>query len=225
MICSHSIYGDLHGVQLDLVLADILRKGLEQETFMRLKITPNDIPSIDEVEVYKILQECLELRQSYLFREEIAPWEKEIITDPSTPRPNPDPFAYAVEQKTDVSLLNLMFYVLFVACFYSLFCVGYFNSFIFPFLQHIFQTVDGVVHVYPNAHCKYITIHFDSLALFVTALPNRPHGPSFDAEAFIFFQPKKGFILLLMPQPFSRICITYFGSLQQEISVLSVIIG
>ncbi|KAL0926311.1 hypothetical protein M5K25_002527 [Dendrobium thyrsiflorum] len=120
MIRSHSVSGDLHGVQPDPVAADILRKGPEQETFIRLKITPNEIPSMDEVEVYKILQECLEMRQSYLFREEIAPWEKEIITDPSTPKPNPNPFAYAAEQKTD----------------------------------HIFQMVDGVVHVYQNANSK-----------------------------------------------------------------------
>lgn len=66
-------------------------------------ISFSEIPSADEAEVYKILQGCLELRQNYVFREEIAPWEKEVITDPSTPKPNPNPFAYAAEQKTDVS--------------------------------------------------------------------------------------------------------------------------
>ncbi|XP_018675357.2 probable AMP deaminase isoform X2 [Musa acuminata AAA Group] len=33
--------------------------------------------------------------------EEIAPWEKEVITDPSTPKPNPSPFAYTTEQMSD----------------------------------------------------------------------------------------------------------------------------
>nr|XP_018675357.1 PREDICTED: probable AMP deaminase isoform X2 [Musa acuminata subsp. malaccensis] len=33
--------------------------------------------------------------------EEIAPWEKEVITDPSTPKPNPSPFAYTAEQMSD----------------------------------------------------------------------------------------------------------------------------
>ncbi|KAJ0979368.1 hypothetical protein J5N97_014842 [Dioscorea zingiberensis] len=84
IIRSHSVSGDLHGVHPDPVAADILQT-----------------PSADEAEVYKILQECLELRESYIFREEVAPWEKEIITDPSTPKPNSEPFAYAVEQKTD----------------------------------------------------------------------------------------------------------------------------
>ncbi|KAK8939785.1 AMP deaminase [Platanthera guangdongensis] len=120
IIRSHSVSGDLHGVQPDPVAADILRKEPEQETFIRLKITPHETPSMDEIEVYKILQECLEKRNNYLYREEVAPWEKEIITDPSTPKPNPNPFAYAAEQKSD----------------------------------HVFEMVDGVVHVYPNKDYK-----------------------------------------------------------------------
>lgn len=41
MIRSHSISGDLHGVQPDPIAADILRKEPEQEIFARLKITPS----------------------------------------------------------------------------------------------------------------------------------------------------------------------------------------
>ncbi|XP_057415177.1 AMP deaminase-like isoform X2 [Lotus japonicus] len=40
MIRSHSVSGDLHGVQPDPIAADILRKEPEHETFARLKITP-----------------------------------------------------------------------------------------------------------------------------------------------------------------------------------------
>ncbi|CAL9178729.1 unnamed protein product [Musa hybrid cultivar] len=101
IIRSHSVSGNLHGGQPHPVAADILRKEPEQETFVRLRITPNEKPSPDEVEVYKILQNCLDLRDSYVFREEIAPWEKEVITDPSTPKPNPSPFAYTAEQMSD----------------------------------------------------------------------------------------------------------------------------
>lgn len=43
MIRSHSVSGDLHGVQPDPVAADILRKEPEQETFVRLKISPTGI--------------------------------------------------------------------------------------------------------------------------------------------------------------------------------------
>ncbi|WCJ26415.1 AMP deaminase putative / myoadenylate deaminase putative [Euphorbia peplus] len=38
MILSHSVSGDLHGVQPDPIAADILRKEPEHETFARLKI-------------------------------------------------------------------------------------------------------------------------------------------------------------------------------------------
>ncbi|KAG6535315.1 hypothetical protein ZIOFF_000280 [Zingiber officinale] len=101
MIRSHSVSGNLHGVQPDPVAADILRREPEQETFVRLKITPTERSSPDEEDVYIILQKCLALRESYVFREEVAPWEKEVITDPSTPKPNLNPFAYVFEQKTD----------------------------------------------------------------------------------------------------------------------------
>ncbi|MBA0788038.1 hypothetical protein Gotri_025549 [Gossypium trilobum] len=101
MIRSHSIAGDLHGVQPDPIAADILRKEPEQETFARLKISPSEVPSPDEVEVYVVLQECLEMRKRYVFKEAVAPWEKEVISDPSTPKPNPDPFFYAPEGKSD----------------------------------------------------------------------------------------------------------------------------
>ncbi|KAK7349811.1 hypothetical protein VNO77_07521 [Canavalia gladiata] len=101
MIRSHSVSGDLHGVQPDPIAADILRKEPEQETFTRLRITPIEAPSPDEVDAYVVLQECLEMRKRYIFREAVAPWEKEIISDPSTPKPNPEPFFYASEAKSD----------------------------------------------------------------------------------------------------------------------------
>ena len=68
-----------------------------------------EIPTPDEIEVFKILQKCLELRDSYLYREEVAPWEKEIINDPCTPKPNPNPFTYVPEPKSEVVLLVAVF--------------------------------------------------------------------------------------------------------------------
>ncbi|VVB02593.1 unnamed protein product [Arabis nemorensis] len=100
MIRSHSVSGDLHGVQPDPIAADILRKEPEQETFVRLNV-PLEVPTSDEVEAYKCLQECLELRKRYVFQETVAPWEKEIISDPSTPKPNPEPFVHYPQGKTD----------------------------------------------------------------------------------------------------------------------------
>uniref|UniRef100_A0A453AJR5 Uncharacterized protein n=3 Tax=Aegilops tauschii TaxID=37682 RepID=A0A453AJR5_AEGTS len=101
MIRSHSATGSLHGIQLNPVAADILRKEPEHETFSRINITAVETPSHDEIEAYKVLQKCLELREKYIFREEVAPWEKEIITDPSTPKPNPNPFNYEHQTKTE----------------------------------------------------------------------------------------------------------------------------
>ncbi|CAH9103353.1 unnamed protein product [Cuscuta europaea] len=101
MIRSHSVSGDLHGVQPDPIAADILRKEPEQETFVRLKISPMETPSPDEIDVYRNLQVCLDMRRSYVFREGVTPWEKEIISDPSTPKPNLNPFNYISEGKSD----------------------------------------------------------------------------------------------------------------------------
>ncbi|XP_058737048.1 AMP deaminase-like [Vicia villosa] len=101
MIHSHSVSGDLHGVQPDPIAADILRKEPEHETFARLIITPLEAPLPDEVEAYMVLQECLEMRKRYVFTEAVAPWEKEVISDPGTPKPNPEPFFYALEGKSD----------------------------------------------------------------------------------------------------------------------------
>ena len=129
MIRSHSATGSLHAPQLNPIAADILRKEPEHETFSRINITAVgtdhfhsfihligsfilhscfflfvlETPSTVEIEVYKVLQKCLELREMYIFREEVAPWEKEIITDPSTPKPNPNPFNYEHQAKTEVS--------------------------------------------------------------------------------------------------------------------------
>lgn len=66
-----------------------------------------EVPLPDEVESYLVLQECLEMRKRYVFSEAVAPWEKEIISDPSTPKPNPDPFQYTSEGKSDVSVSSL----------------------------------------------------------------------------------------------------------------------
>jgi len=79
-----------------------------------------EIPTPDEIEVFKILQKCLELRDSYLYREEVAPWEKEIINDPCTPKPNPNPFTYVPEPKSEVVLLVAVFqYLSFLFFSYS----------------------------------------------------------------------------------------------------------
>ncbi|CAJ2675432.1 unnamed protein product [Trifolium pratense] len=89
--------GDVSGP----IAADILRKEPEHETFTRLITTTIEAPSPDEAKAYMMLQECLEMRKRYVFRESIAPWEKEVISDTRAPKPNPEPFFYAPEEKSD----------------------------------------------------------------------------------------------------------------------------
>jgi len=101
IIRSHSISGDLHGIHApDPVAADILRKEPEQETYVKLNVDPIEAPSEEEEEVCRYMSEFLMLRDSYVFREKIPPWEKEEITDPGTPKPNPNPFLFKPEPKS-----------------------------------------------------------------------------------------------------------------------------
>lgn len=50
------------------------------------------------------MAEFLMLRDSYVFREKIPPWEKEEITDPGTPKRNPNPFLFKPEPKSSVGV-------------------------------------------------------------------------------------------------------------------------
>lgn len=77
-----------------------------------------EMPSPDEMDVYRNLQVCLKMRRSYVFREAVAPWEKEIISDPSTPKPNPNPFNFIPEGKSDVRFYISEITVCFFCCFY-----------------------------------------------------------------------------------------------------------
>lgn len=98
LIRSHSIAGDLHGIHApDPVAADILRKEPEQETYVKLNVSPIEAPSEEEEEVCKYMHECMALRDKYVYREKTPPWVKEEIIDSDTPKPNPDPFYYRPE--------------------------------------------------------------------------------------------------------------------------------
>ncbi|XVE84922.1 hypothetical protein DITRI_Ditri17bG0050700 [Diplodiscus trichospermus] len=59
-----------------------------------------DSTNVEEEEVRKMVRECLELRDNYVYREEIAPWTKEPVTKPSTPKARSDPFHFEPVEKT-----------------------------------------------------------------------------------------------------------------------------
>ena len=67
-----------------------------------------DSTNVEEEEVRKMVWECLELRNKYVYREEIAPWTKEPVTEPSTPKARSDPFHFEPVEKTAVSFFLLI---------------------------------------------------------------------------------------------------------------------
>ncbi|XVF84817.1 hypothetical protein PTKIN_Ptkin17bG0069900 [Pterospermum kingtungense] len=84
---------DLHGKgKVDSALVRILEND---PVFMN-----TDSTNVEEEEVRKMVRECLELRDNYVYREEIAPWTKEPVTDPSTPKARTDPFHFEPVEKT-----------------------------------------------------------------------------------------------------------------------------
>lgn len=136
-----------------------------------------EVPLPDEVESYLVLQECLEMRKRYVFREDIAPWEKEIISDPSTPKPNPDPFQYTSEGKSDVSLslstndssilccmLLILLQMPFVLIVLILFYCSSFSFYAFPFCSIILKCKMGS---FTSMQTKIVrTWEFDSWKIY-----------------------------------------------------------
>ncbi|GMI70704.1 hypothetical protein HRI_000741000 [Hibiscus trionum] len=53
--------------------------------FAKTSLPPRSTLHEDE-EVRKMVRECLELRDNYVYREETAPWTKEPMTEPGTPK-------------------------------------------------------------------------------------------------------------------------------------------
>ncbi|KAL4199953.1 hypothetical protein AMTRI_Chr03g53920 [Amborella trichopoda] len=82
------------------VAADILRKEPEKEG-IPLEMALNEALSGEDKEVRLMLQECLSLRNKYVFREKIVMWEKEMMSDPSTRKPVIDPFCYKSERPSE----------------------------------------------------------------------------------------------------------------------------
>ena len=107
-----------------------------------------EVPSPDEVEVDDVvLQERLEMRNRYVFKEAVAPQEKEVMSNPSTPKPNPEPFFYFSEGKSGVSFnLQLWYFTLQLmkACLYLLF----------------FSLADSILFCSTILRCKMVSFMF-----------------------------------------------------------------
>lgn len=65
-----------------------------------LPATTHDPVSVEEEEVLKMIRECLDLREKYVYREEIAPWMKEIISESKASDRKHDPFSFGQFEAT-----------------------------------------------------------------------------------------------------------------------------
>ncbi|KAM3304100.1 putative AMP deaminase [Capsicum chacoense] len=65
-----------------------------------LPATTHESVSVEEEEVLKMIRECLYLREKYVYREEIAPWMKEIMSEPKASDGKHDPFSFGQFEAT-----------------------------------------------------------------------------------------------------------------------------
>lgn len=69
------------------------------DTVLPLKAAIPEPLSMEEEEVRRMLRECLELREAYVYKEEVAPWNKP--NDVASAVKNTDPFRFYPVEKTD----------------------------------------------------------------------------------------------------------------------------
>lgn len=65
-----------------------------------LPATTHDPVSVEEEEVLKLIRECLDLREKYVYREEVAPWMKETISESKASDKKHDPFSFGQFEAT-----------------------------------------------------------------------------------------------------------------------------
>ena len=62
--------------------------------------------NVEEEEVQRMLRECLQLREAYVYKEQVAPWYKPV--DANTSGKIEDPFHFYPVEKTHVSFSFLI---------------------------------------------------------------------------------------------------------------------
>ncbi|KAJ4829714.1 hypothetical protein Tsubulata_035090 [Turnera subulata] len=77
--------GSVSLVEKDLALATAI---------LPIRTKLHESISAEEEEVRKMIAECLELRDRYVYREQVAPWKKETVADSSSSGVKPDPFHF-----------------------------------------------------------------------------------------------------------------------------------
>lgn len=69
------------------------------DTMLPLKAAIPEPLNVEEKEVRRMLHECLELRQAYVYEEEVAPWNQSL--DATESEKNRDPFCFCPVEKMD----------------------------------------------------------------------------------------------------------------------------
>lgn len=71
-----------------------------------------DATNKEEEEVRKMIRECLELRQRYLYRENVSPWMKIAVENSSSSKMKKDPFHFEPVEASAVSHSLLIYSLL-----------------------------------------------------------------------------------------------------------------
>lgn len=85
-------YGDAGATSMGLVA--------NESKNLPLRPTSNESVYKEELEVWEMLRECLELREKYVFREKIAPWVKATGEESRASFRNTDPLCFVPVEKT-----------------------------------------------------------------------------------------------------------------------------
>lgn len=59
--------------------------------------------SVEEEDVWRMICECLDLRKTYVYREEVEPCMREVVVESNTSEMSRDPFHFELAEATAVS--------------------------------------------------------------------------------------------------------------------------
>lgn len=76
--------------------------------FIFYKILLSEPTNIEEEEVWKMIQECLDLRKRYVFTEKVAPWMKEAEPETNISEMRSDPFHFVPVEASKVSYFPII---------------------------------------------------------------------------------------------------------------------
>ncbi|GLT40015.1 hypothetical protein SLA2020_141750 [Shorea laevis] len=93
---------DLHGSgKIDTNSLHIVGDGATFANILPSRTALHDPTNVEEEEVRKMIRECLDLRDCYVYREKVAPWKKAPVSESKTPKMKSDLFHFEPVEKTN----------------------------------------------------------------------------------------------------------------------------